>query len=583
MVLVPPPAPILSSLREAPVTDSIEVHSVPLSRPSERSSFAPGEIAMLACGRCKAQRLPWELRRFGDKSICAGCYEATLELARAAIKAMPAHEPGRLCQNCRALRDPALGSAWCPVTELGDERARICANFVRLRVDLARHEVAGGRTKAIDVWAAASAELRATLGEDNYQTWFGEVEPVSLHENTLLLAVPDDYTRDWLEQRLKSVVCNVLGLIGHPEVAPSYVLEPPSRPSLPSKVEDARSRAKAGFNLHYRFEEFIVGSGNRLAHASALACVEKPGTAYNPLVIYGGVGVGKTHLLQAIGQEAIDQGRGQVLYTTSETFTNELILAIRDGSTNAFRQRYRSLDYLLLDDVQFIAGKEATQEEFFHTFNALHQAGNQIVLTSDRPPSDLRTLQDRLRSRFAWGLTADMQPPDYETRVAIVRAKAELRGIRLHETVINALAVRAGSNVRELEGALNRVVALADLLGTEPQMEIVRMVLGDPSSRRERCGPADVLQAVAAYYRVKGSDLAGQQRDRNIAYARQMAMYLLREEAKLSLVEVGNHLGGRNHSTVIYGCDKINKEVRRKGRVKQDIQAIRQLMYGVEP
>jgi chromosomal replication initiator protein len=563
------------------VTESLDVSPLHAVENLDESRFTPGDIAPLACARCKAQRLPWELRSFGDKAICASCYDATLELARGAIKAMPSDEPQRRCSNCRALRDPSLGSAWCAVTELGDERARICANFVSIRLDTARARVPGARAKAIEVWQAASDELRSTLGEDNFQTWFGQVEPASLEEDRLHLLVQDDFTRDWLEQRLQPIVCNALSMVGYPQLTPAYTVEEEKQAAeVLTEEDDAKAKARAGFNLHYTFAEFIVGAGNRLAHASALACVDKPGQAYNPLVMYGGVGVGKTHLLQAIGQEAIDQGRGTILFTTSEAFTNDLIYAIRDGSTNAFRERYRSVDYLLLDDIQFIAGKEATQEEFFHTFNALHQAGKQIVLTSDRPPGQLHVLQDRLRSRFAWGLTADMQPPDLETRIAIVRKKADVRGRRLPETVVNALATRASTNVRELEGALNRVLALADLLGTEPGMEILRTVLGDPRSEGQLCRPADVLQAVSAYYRIKASDLCGPQREKSIAYARQMTMYLLREEAKLSLIEVGNQLGGRNHSTVIYGCDKIAKEVKRKGRVRQDLQAIRQLIYG---
>ncbi|MBV9278995.1 MAG: chromosomal replication initiator protein DnaA [Chloroflexi bacterium] len=565
------------------MTESVDVHAFSLPEtPTGRSPFAPGELATLACGRCQAQRLPWELRTFGDKQVCTTCYNATLELASAAIRVMPAGEQGRLCKNCRAMREPAFGSAWCGAVELGDERARICANFVPVQMEAARLEVTGGRARAMDIWQAVGAELRSTLGEDNFATWFGRVEAAGLEGGKLLLAVPDEFTRDWLEQRLQPVITTALAMAGHGQIVPAYMVEPDiveGDPGSPAKEEDTRV-AKAGFNPHYTFAEFIVGSGNRLAHASALACVDKPGQAYNPLVLYGGVGVGKTHLLQAIGQEAIDQRRGRVLFTTSETFTNELILAIRDGSTGRFREQYRNVDYLLLDDIQFIAGKEATQEEFFHTFNALHQAGKQIVLTSDRPPSELRVLQDRLRSRFEWGLIADMQPPDLETRIAIVRAKAQHRGKRLHETVVNALASRASSNVRELEGALNRVLALADLLGTEPGMEIVRSVVGDPQCQPDRCGPADVLQAVSAYYRVKTSDLAGPQREKSIAFARQMAMYLLREEAKLSLVDVGNQLGGRNHSTVIYGCERIAKEAKRKGRVKQDLQALRQMIYG---
>jgi chromosomal replication initiator protein len=556
------------------VTESVDMSMVRVAKPRP-TGFAPGEIATLKCDRCQQPQLPWDLRVFGEKSICSKCYHATLELARGAIKAIGATEKNRLCANCRALRDPSLGSAWCRVIELGDERARICANYVPVNLQLASADVTGGRGAVIDVWRTACEELRASLGEQTYQTWFGQVEPIELQGNELALAVPDEYTRDWLAQRFQQVIRNALAVGGYPQLVPTYVVEAHDHPT----TVDVVTAAKVGFNPHYTFSEFVVGSGNRLAHASALACVDQPGKVYNPLVLYGGVGVGKTHLLQAIGQEAIDQSRGTVLYATSETFTNELIGAIRDGSTNAFRERYRSVDYLLLDDIQFIAGKEATQEEFFHTFNALHQAGKQIVVTSDRPPGELRVLEARLRSRFAWGLTADMQPPDLETRIAIARSKTALRGRRLPEPVLNTVAVRASSNVRELEGALNRLFALADLLGTEPGMEIARTVLGNPDIDAGTCRADDVLQAVSAYYRVKTSDLASPQRERRIAYARQIAMYLLREEAKLSLIEVGSHLGGRNHSTVIYSCDKI-AEAKNKGRVKQDLQAIKQLIYG---
>jgi chromosomal replication initiator protein len=478
------------------------------------------------------------------------------------------------------MRDPAFGSAWCRVTELGDDRAVICANFVPAKVEAARIDMVGERVGAIDVWHAVTEVLRSTLGEANYDRWFAQVEAIEIADGKLVLAVPDEFTRDWLEQRLHGVVCNALSSAGYTGIEPEYVVEEhtlriETGPSL------ADTKVRAGFNPHYSFVEFVVGSGNRLAHASALAAVDKPGKVYNPLVLYGGVGVGKTHLLQAIGQEVIDGGDTNVLYATSETFTNELITAIRSGTTTEFRERYRSVNYLLIDDVQFIAGKEATQEEFFHTFNALHQAGKQIVITCDRPPLELKVLEARLRSRFEWGLMADMQPPDYETRMAIVRGKAALRNRKLPETVLNALATRAGGNVRELEGALNRVLALADLMGAEPGMDVVRTVLGDPQADGGSCRPADVLQAVSAYYRVKTSDLASPQRERKISYARQVAMYLLREEAKLSLIDIGHQLGGRNHSTVIYSCEKI-AEQKSGGRVKSDLHAIKQLIYGVQ-
>lgn len=560
------------------MTDSIDVYAVPTA--AHQAGFQRGEIVTAACGRCKKPQVPWQLRPFGTSAICPTCYETTLELARGAIRAMPINEVGRACSQCRALRKPELGSAWCPITELGDHRARICANFVPEAVESARADIHGGRSGVIELWARVRRELAASVGDNNVETWFGQVEPLSVEGDRLVLGAPDQYTRDWLEQRFDAVVRMALLAAGYPELRPAYIVEKSAQPEISVPVLEKKAD-KAGMNPHYTFSEFVVGGNNRLAHASALAAVDKPGEAYNPLVLYGGVGVGKTHLLQAIGHEVIDRSDKVVLYKTSEAFTNELIAAIRDGATGAFRERYRQVDYLLLDDIQFIAGKEATQEEFFHTFNALHQAGKQIVVTSDRPPSELRTLEDRLRSRFAWGLTVDMQPPDLETRAAILRSKAEMAHRRLPETVLDALAHRVRGNVRELEGALNRVVAVADMMGTEPGMDVVRQVLGDPEGPDGTCHPADVLQAVAAYYRVKPSDLAGQQRERTITYARQMAMYLLREEVKLSLVEVGNHVGGRNHSTVIYGCERIAKEVSRKGRVKQDVQAIKQLIYGV--
>jgi chromosomal replication initiator protein len=542
-----------------------------------RSTGFPGsEIAMLACDRCRRPTLPWDLRAYGKISICRSCYGATLELARAAIRSTNDPDPTRRCSNCRAMRDPALGSAWCSAIELGDERATICANYVPLSMEAVRPRVAGGRVDVIDIWHATSEELRARVGEGSFSHWFERITPLSVEGTTLVLGTPDEFTRDWLQQRLHDVVRDALAVAGYGHLSPAYVVE---EEQAPVEAITETTQAKVGFNPHYTFSEFIVGSGNRLAHASALACVDKPGSTYNPLVLYGGVGVGKTHLLQAVGQEAIDQRKGVVLYATSETFTNELILAIREGSTGGFRERYRSVDFLLIDDIQFIAGKEATQEEFFHTFNALHQSGKQIVVTSDRPPSELRVLEDRLRSRLGWGLPVDLQPPDLETRIAILRSKAEQKRMRLPETVLNAIAVRAGSNVRELEGTLNRVLAVAELMNTEPSMDTVRTVLGDEPEADGSARPTDVLQAVSSYYRIKAAELTGPQRTRGIAFPRQIAMYLLREEAKLSLVEVGNYLGGRNHSTVLYGTEKIAAEARHKGKVRQDLTAIKQLMY----
>lgn len=538
-----------------------------------RDNVSPDGV-LPRCERCRQAPRSGQLRAFGKESVCGSCYSATLEIARGAMKVMGNGAPNRACSNCRALTDPSLGSAWCGVQELGDERARICENFVPASMHVLTELRSGGRDAALHVWRLASEELRCTVGNGNFETWLGALEPVELRDQEILLAVPNQYTRDWLEQAWSGIVKEALRVAARTELRPVYVID--SQPRLPAAI--ASDEAKAAFNPNYTFAHFVAGPGTELAHASALECAERPGQSYNPLVLYGGVGVGKTHLLQAIGQRAIDCGSRSVLYATSETFTNELIAAIRTGSTREFRERYRGVDFLLLDDIQFIAGKEATQEEFFHTFNALHQMGKQIVLTCDRSPSELTVLADRLRSRFNWGLLADMQPPDFETRVAIARAKAATRGRPLSEEVLTLVAMRAAGNVRELEGALNRLFALADLMESEPNIGVARSVLGVAEPNDGVCRASDVLQAVSAYFRLKVSELASQRRQRPVSYARQVAMYLLREDAKLSLIEIGDQLGGRNHSTVIYSYDKIAGS-RSAGTVKQDLAAIRQLMY----
>ncbi|MGH2449575.1 MAG: chromosomal replication initiator protein DnaA [Chloroflexota bacterium] len=486
------------------------------------------------------------------------------------------HEPSRLCSGCRALHEPQLGSAWCGAVELGDERARICANFAPTLLQNVRPNVAGGRAGLLDMWRAVSGQLRSILGEAGYRTWFEGVEPIELVDDELSLTAPDEYTRDWLEQRLHPVMRSALNMTGHAELAVRYSIEAVAE----EQCADETGFVGGALNPHYCFDEFIVGRGNRLAHAGALACVSSPGATYNPLVMYGGVGVGKTHLLQAIAQAVHERGGRSALYVTSETFTNELIGALHAGAMPEFRDRYRSLDYLLIDDVQFIAGKEATQEEFFHTFNALYESGKQVVITTDRPPEQLRSLEQRLRSRFSCGVVADIQPPDLETRLAILRSKATRFGRDLPPSALSALALRVRGNVRELEGALNRILAVADLRELEPDLDLVRELLGDDEDER-RCSPADVIQGVISYFQIKGTQLASPERSRNVAYPRQVAMYLLREDIKLSFNEIGAHLGGRNHSTVIHGCDKIEQDMRQRARVRFDVQAIRQLIYGV--
>ena len=536
------------------MTESIEVS--PRQGQMPRSSgFGGGEIAMLACDRCRRPTLPWELRTYGKTSICGICYGATLELAQAAIRATADPDPSRRCTNCRAMRDPALGSAWCSAVELGDERATICANFVPLSMEAVRPRLAGSRVDVIDIWHATSEELRARLGEGSFAHWFERITPVSLEGNTLVLGTADEFTRDWLQQRLQDVVRDALAVAGYGYLSPAYVVVDEQ---APVGEPDDIAQAKAGFNPHYVFSEFIVGSGNRLAHASALACVDKPGTAYNPLVLYGGVGVGKTHLLQAIGQEAIDQRRGTVLYATSETFTNELILAIRGGSTGAFRERYRSADYLLIDDIQFIAGKEATQEEFFHTFNALYEQQKQIVISSDCLPKDINSIEERLRSRFEWGLIADIQPPDLETKIAILQKKAENDRFLLPDDVAEYIARAIKSNVRELEGALTRLMAYASLTGATVSLATAQQVLRNIIASQEKRVTIDLIQKrVSEHFNLREQDLKVRSNTRAIAFPRQVAMYIVKQLTTASLPEIGRQFGGKHHTTVLHSINKI--------------------------
>lgn len=342
------------------------------------------------------------------------------------------------------------------------------------------------------------------------------------------------------------------------------------------------SQLRGMLNPKYTFERFIVGSSNRLANAACLAVAEHPAMAYNPLFLYGGVGLGKTHLLHAIGNYALDRDPEiNVLYVSSEKFTNDLINSIRRQQTEEFRIRYRNIDILLIDDIQFIAGKESTQEEFFHTFNHLHALGKQIVISSDRPPKAILTLEERLRSRFEWGLIVDVQLPDLETRTAILRAKAEQLSSHVAPEVIDFLAQRIQSNIRELEGSLNRVAAYAHMHNTNITISVATSALSEllDTTRRKRITPEVILRQVADFYSVDLKLLQGRSRSRNIVVPRHVAMYLLREETDSSLVDIGQLLGGRDHTTVMYGYEKVEKEIETDQRLRQEIMTIREKLY----
>ena len=323
----------------------------------------------------------------------------------------------------------------------------------------------------------------------------------------------------------------------------------------------------------------MVGSGNRLAHAACQAVAEKPARAYNPLFLYGGVGLGKTHLLHAIGNACYERGLN-VLYVSSEEFTNEIINAIRTHTTQAFREKYRSADVLLVDDIQFIAGKESTQEEFFHTFNTLHGQDKQIIVSSDRPPKSLVTLEERMRSRFEWGLAADIQPPDMETRLAILRAKAESTGRYIPDDILENVSRRVQSNIRELEGALNRIIAFSDLSGQALTLQLVEMALADLLPQRQNIEPGKIMEQVALEWQISVDDLLGRDRSQKIAEPRQVAMYLMRKETNASLPQIGEVLGGRDHTTVMYAIHKIANQIETKPDLRKRVISVKQRLYG---
>jgi chromosomal replication initiator protein len=426
-------------------------------------------------------------------------------------------------------------------------------------------------------WQSVLGQLQMDMPRASFDTWVRDTKPVSYQDGTLVIGVRNAYARDWLENRLSNTVSRLLVDIMNASVSVNFVVNgnetehavDEEMPALRSKPEPAPAYEQpyhsTKMNPRYVFDTFVVGSGNRLAHAACLAVAEKPARAYNPLFLYGGVGLGKTHLLHAIGNSC--QARGlHVLYVSSEEFTNDLITAIRTHTTQAFREKYRSADVLLIDDIQFIAGKESTQEEFFHTFNTLHGQDKQIIVSSDRPPKSLVTLEERLRSRFEWGLSADIQAPDLETRLAILRSKAERTGRQISDEILESIARRVHSNIRELEGALNRILAFADLSGTSLTPNLVEAALADLLPQKRNIASRKILEFVSNREGIAVDDLIGQNRSAKIAIPRQLAMYLLRDLNEISFPQIGEILGGRDHTTVMYGIKKVEEDEKLKKR-----------------
>ncbi len=473
------------------------------------------------------------------------------------------------------------------------------------------------RMDAKQVWRAALGELQVSVSPANFETWLRDTALVDVDDNRFRIAVPNGFAKDWLESRYRSLISQTLARIVGYSVQVEFFIAAPEEPSsngsdgpdgasptafagdtpapMPARapangsqhvrVEPTRVGGEGGasnINPRYTFANFIVGSANRLAHAASLSVAERPGHAYNPLFLYGGVGLGKTHLMHAIGnQVAAKFPRKRVVYATSEKFTNEFITSIQVGKIDDFRARYRRIDLLLIDDIQFIADKERTQEEFFHTFNAIHEDGKQIVLSSDRPPKAILTLEERLRSRFEWGLIADLTAPDLETRIAILRAKAEEGAVPITSDVIEFIARKVVSNIRELEGALNRIVAYASMGAMPISIELAQAVLSNVlyNPKKRQITPERIAKAVSEYYGVAMDALKGQKRDKAIVVPRQIAMFLMREETDVSLLRIGAELGNRDHSTVLHACDKITRESAGNDELRREIAAVRELIY----
>ncbi len=442
---------------------------------------------------------------------------------------------------------------------------------------------------ANQVWRAVLGELQVSLSPANFETWLKDTSLIELDENRFRIAAPNGFARDWLDNRYRTLISQTLARVIGGSVQVEFVVADAPGPVPTQASEDALSLppASAGgntvnLNSRYTFSNFIVGSANRLAHAAALSVAERPGHAYNPLFLYGGVGLGKTHLMHAIGNAvAAKFPRKRILYATSEKFTNDFINSIREQKMEDFRGRYRRIDVLLIDDIQFIAERERTQEEFFHTFNAIHEAGKQVVLSSDRPPKAITTLEERLRSRFEWGLIADLTPPDLETRIAILRSKAEDQLNLIPSEVIEFIARKVVSNVRELEGALNRVIAYASMSGMPINNELASAVLSNVmyNPKKRSITPQRIVRVVAEYYGVNLDQLRSSKRERAIVVPRQIAMFLIREETDISLLRIGAELGGRDHSTVLHACDKISRELAENDEMRREISAVREMIY----
>ncbi|MFA6322181.1 MAG: chromosomal replication initiator protein DnaA [Candidatus Buchananbacteria bacterium] len=448
------------------------------------------------------------------------------------------------------------------------------------------------------IWQATLGELELALSKANFTTWFKNTFISSLEPDNIIIAVPNTFTKAWLEKKyhaailkaLQKITGNRIRSIVYRVETKNKVEEPEMTAKFEEKVETRAPAATAelssmnefGLNAKYSFNSYVIGKGNELAHAASMAVAQKPGDIYNPLFIYGGVGLGKTHLVQAIGNQISKFfPHKKILYISSEKFTNDFIKSISAGRAEKFKDTYRSVDVLLIDDIQFLAGKEGTQEAFFHTFNELHQANKQVVITSDRPPKAIPALESRLVSRFEWGMIADISTPDLETRSAILKAKCREKCCNLDEECINYIATNIHNNVRELEGALNKLLAFNQLNGTPLNLENIKKILANLTSvaRKKSVTPKQIIGIVAEFYDISLEDILGSCRKKDLALPRQIVMYLMREELKNSYPTIGQEIGNRDHTTAMHAYLKISQAINEDEKINQDIKLIREKLY----
>ena len=429
--------------------------------------------------------------------------------------------------------------------------------------------------------------LKPEVTKISYDTWILPLDIRSIDNDNIVFTTISEFQKDFIENKYRSLIFNTLRYITNKDWTFTVIdisnETPENEPVIKDLSKDSSQDIeynKSTLNPKYTFETFVVGNNNRFAHAAALAVGNEPGKSYNPLFLYGGVGLGKTHLMHAIGNRILENNnKKNVLYVTSEKFTNQLINAIKDNKNEFFRNKYRNIDVLLIDDIQFIAGKERVQEEFFHTFNSLYEDGKQIIISSDKPPRDIQFLEDRLKSRFEWGLLADIACPDYETRLAILRKKAQDENILIDDFILSDIANKIDSNIRELEGVFNKIVARASLIHSPITIELAENIINEFKYESEKVISCDFIkETVAKYFSINKDDLAGSKRSNDIAFPRQIAMYLCREVANMSFPQIGNEFGNRDHSTVMHGYNKIAKEIKEKNNTKLIVESVKNII-----